>query len=129
MKNIRELKIIGVDESRPPMIRKEPYIELFFQLGHQAPKEWCQDFNRLMKDANYPVKIKPEEGLIVETWVRKTDEIEKIFDSIKLAISRCTKEYIENIESLSQSSQENHTSGDVSTEQRNLNDVIAKLSY
>ena len=37
MEGISDLKIIGTDERRPPIIRKEPYIDVFFKLSHQAP--------------------------------------------------------------------------------------------
>ena len=47
MEGISDIKIIGVDETRPPIIRKEPYIDIFFKLSHQAPSDWCSDFNSL----------------------------------------------------------------------------------
>lgn len=40
--------IIGIDETRPPKIRKEPYIDISFKLSHQAPIEWCKDLNALL---------------------------------------------------------------------------------
>ena len=44
MKNINDLKITGIDNARPPRIRKEPYIDLVFTLSEKANKEWCHDF-------------------------------------------------------------------------------------
>ena len=49
MQNIMNIKIVGIDEKRPPLIRKEPYIDLFFQLSHKVPLDWCEDFNELTK--------------------------------------------------------------------------------
>ena len=31
MEGISDIKIIGIDEKRPPKIRKEPYIDLVFK--------------------------------------------------------------------------------------------------
>ena len=44
MEGISDIKICGIDETRPPMIKKEPYIDLNFKLIHKAPKDWCNDF-------------------------------------------------------------------------------------
>ena len=45
MTQFNEIKIIGIDTNRPPRIRKEAYIDLFYQLSEDAPEEWCEDFN------------------------------------------------------------------------------------
>ena len=57
MDNILDIRIIGIDEKRPPIIRKEPYIDLFFKLSCKPPLDWCEDFNVLAKDLVPPVKI------------------------------------------------------------------------
>jgi len=129
MQSIRELKVIGIDESRPPVIRKEPYIELFFKINNQAPKDWCIHFNDVMKNAKYPVKIKPEEGVMVETWVRGVDEIEKSLKVIQLAFVRCSDDYIENIESQSRINESDVSGAPISPEQMNLNNVVSNLKF
>lgn len=129
MQSIRELKVSGIDESRPPVIRKEPYIELFFKINKQAPKDWCLHFNDVMKNSKYPVKIKPEEGAVVETWVRSVDEIEKSLKVIQHAFVRCSDEYIEKIESQSRINDSNVSGASISPEQMHLNSVIAKLKF
>lgn len=45
MTSFNEIKIIGFDTSRPPRVRKEAYIDLFYQLSEDAPEEWCEDFD------------------------------------------------------------------------------------
>ena len=72
MEGISDIRISGIDEMRPPRIRKEPYINLYFKLIHKAPKDWCEDFNHLVAKGDYPVKIEPNTGLFIETWVRSS---------------------------------------------------------
>ena len=69
MKGISDLRIIGIDERRPPIIRKEPYIDLYFKLSHQAPADWCNDFNALLSKHPSAPKINPKEGLYIESII------------------------------------------------------------
>ena len=73
MEGISDIKITGIDEKRPPVIRKEPYIDIFFKLSHQAPADWCKDFNALLSNHPTAPKIKEKEGLYIEGWVRTAD--------------------------------------------------------
>jgi hypothetical protein len=95
MQNIENLKIIGVDQMRPPRMRKEPYIDLFFKLSHKAPKDWCQDFNMLFVSSEFVVKIDAEAGLYIETWVREMGEISGHLDALKKKIAQCNAAYIQ----------------------------------
>ena len=97
MEDIRDIKIVGIDEKRPPRIRKEPYIDFFFRLSHQAPKKWCQDFNKLAKDLVPPVKIDDNEGVFIDAYVRDMDNIAMHLDKIKRKIVLCNEQYIEEI--------------------------------
>ena len=97
LEDIRDIKIVGIDEKRPPRIRKEPYIDLFFRLSHQAPKKWCQDFNKLAKDLVPPVKIDDNEGVFIDAYVRDMDNIAMHLDKIKRKIVLCNEQYIEEI--------------------------------
>ncbi len=38
MEGISDIKIVSIDSKRPPVIRKQPYIALFFTLSHKGPK-------------------------------------------------------------------------------------------
>ena len=129
MEGISDIKIIGIDEFRPPAIRKEPYINLYFKLTHKAPEDWCLDFNRLVSKKAFPVKIEPSKGLFIETWVRKPEEIEPLLDGLKKAVTVCNQAYIDRI--LAQTSID--TDGVISSvtegEQGRLNRIIAGLNY
>jgi hypothetical protein len=98
MEGISDIRIVGIDETRPPKIGKEPYIDLYFRLAHKAPIDWCQDFNELLSGHPYAPKIRREEGLYIESWVRTIEEIDSQFREIKQAITQCTRQYIEKIQ-------------------------------
>ena len=75
MEGISDIRIIGMDEKRPPRIRKEPYIDLYFRLPHKAPLDGRQDFTELQSRQDYGSKINGDECLYIETWVRTPGEI------------------------------------------------------
>ena len=131
MEGISNIKIIGMDDKRPPRIGKEPYIDLFFQLSHKAPLEWCIGFNELLVKHEYTPKIKTNEGLFIEAWVRRPDEIAGLFQIIKAKVTECTTQYIENIAVSQRDAVNNSTlaqkEGD--SEQGRLNKVIAELDF
>lgn len=129
MEGISDIRISGIDETRPPRIRKEPYINLVFKLNHKAPEKWCENFNSVTAKRKYPVKINPDEGLFVETWVRKTDEVEGLFDELKLAVTRCTEEYIARIEAENAAAAVNTVDPENEGEQGRLNRVLAGLKF
>jgi len=108
---------------------KEPYINLFFKLLHQAPEKWCEDFNQLVARGKYPARINPAAGLFIETWVRKPDEIEAALALLKQAVRTCNKEYIARV--LAEASAAMNTGGqlDDEGEQGRLNRLIAELDF
>jgi len=130
MEGISDLNIIGIDESRPPVIRKEPYIDLYFKLSHQAPADWCRAFNDLLSQHPSSAKIKEKDGCFIECWVRTPDDITELFDVLKQTIAECIRQYIERIEHARQHA----NSADVGSleedsEQGRLNRIIASLDY
>jgi len=129
MEGISDIKICGLDEMRPPRIRKEPYINLYFKLIHKAPQDWCDDFNRLVSKMKYQVKIDKVTGLFIETWVRKPDEIELLLGSLKEAVSTCNDEYIKRVEDEMRAAA--NTGGKLEDEgaQGQLNRIIASLNF
>ena len=131
MEGISDIKIIGFDENRPPMIRKEPYIDLFFKLIHKAPKAWCDDFNQLTAKEKYSAKITADTGLFIEAWVRTPDEIEGILRSLKKVVETCSDNYIEriNAEILAASNTSTSSKPGNSGEQGRLNKIIAELDF
>ena len=129
MEGISDIKIKGIDEMRPPRIRKEPYINLFFKLIHEAPKDWCDHFNHLVAKREYPVKIDAATGLFIETWVRKPDEIESVLEGLKEAVTRCNQEYIARVLAEANSAAAMQDNVDDTGEQGNLNRIIAGLDF
>jgi hypothetical protein len=130
MQHINDLKIIGIDETRFPLIRKQPYIDLVFKLSHQAPADWCQDFNLLLSKHEYTTKIDAKAGLFIETWVRKMDEIEGFLEVLKKKITECNAAYIQKANDLVLERTRVSESGkNESGEQQALNRVIASLKF
>lgn len=131
MEGISDIRISGIDETRPPRIRKEPYINLYFKLVHKVPEAWCNDFNRLVSKHKYPIKVEPSEGLFIDTWVRKPEEIELALSGLQEAITTCNEEYIANIRAAAMAA----TSADAGNkpedegEQGRLNRIIAGLKF
>ena len=129
MEGISDIRICGFDEMRPPRIIKKPYINLFFKLIHQAPKDWCEDFNQLVSKGEYPVKINPAAGLIIETWVRKPDEISNSLEKLKEAVITCSQEYIAKIDASLKATTDAQDTPDDDGEQGRLNKIVAGLNF
>ncbi|MEJ2398386.1 MAG: hypothetical protein P8Z67_09070 [Gammaproteobacteria bacterium] len=130
MEGISDINIIGIDELRPPVIRKEPYIDLYFKLSHQAPADWCRDFNSLLAQHPSAPKIKEKEGHFIESWVRTPDEIVDLLALLKQTVADCTQQYIERIESAARlSNAASMTSQEEAGEQGRLNRIIASLDF
>lgn len=131
MEGISDIRITGVDQTRPPIIRKEPYIDIYFKLSHQAPIEWCNDFNALVSKFPTAPKIKEKEGLYIEAWVRTPDEIVALLERLKETIVQCSRHYIERIElSLQKANSENALlAASDNGEQGRLNKIIATLNF
>ena len=89
MEGISDIRITGIDERRPPRIRKEPYIDLCFRLAHKAPVDWCHDFTDHQSKVAFPSKIDIKECLYIETWVRSQDEIVGHLQTLKKAVTEC----------------------------------------
>ena len=131
MEGISDIRIIGFDDNRPPLIRKAPYIDLFFKLTHQAPKDWCDDFNQLASKKKFAAKIAPAAGLFIESWVRKPEEIKSLLEELKKIIDLCSEEYIANINAAIQAASNSNTSAKPGNdgEQGRLNKIIASLDF
>jgi hypothetical protein len=130
LEGISDIRIVGIDEKRPPRVRKEPYIDLFFRLSHQAPKKWCEDFNKLAKDLVPTVRINENEGIYIDAYVRDMNHIPTHLDKIKKKITACNEQYLENIRQreLAEAARNNSLYG-AAGEQGKLNAIIAALSY
>lgn len=131
MEGISDIRIIGIDEKRPPRIRKEPYIDLFFELSIKPPADWNRDFKEML--ANHPAKpkIDDKDGRFINAWVRKPDEIASLLELLKKAVAKCSRDYIERIEA----SVRNASDADADMvreetgEQGRLNKIVASLEF
>lgn len=130
MEGISDIKIVGIDERRPPVIRKQPYIDIYFKLSHQAPADWCKDFNGLLSRHPGRPKIKENEGMYIEAWVKTPDDIPPFLDLLKGKIKECSQQYIERIELAARRSDDaNANLAGESGEQGRLNRIIAGLDF
>ena len=130
MEGISDIRIVGIDETRPPRIRKEPYIDIIFKLSHKAPENWCNDFNALLSKHPSTPRIKEKEGLYIEAWVRTPDMIVDFLTLLKGKVADCNKQYIERIELAAQKALNANTSATEDTgEQGKLNAIIAGLDF
>ena len=130
MDGISDIKIIGIDERRPPIIRKEPYIDIFFKLSHQAPADWCNAFNGLLSKHPGKPTIKEKEGLYIEAWVKTPDEIPLFLTMLKEKISECSFKYIERIKQLAEKNADANASiAKEMGEQGRLNRIISSLDF
>jgi len=130
MEEISDIRIIGVDEKRPPRVRKEPYIDLFFKLSRQAPKEWCEAFNRLTAKHDPGITINRKEGLFIDTYVRDMNNIPSHLDEIKKKVAACNQQYIEAIRQrdLAAASKIGGLQGE-GGQQGKLNTIVAALIF
>jgi len=98
MTTTSEIRIIGFDPSRPPRIRKESYIDLYFALSAKAPEEWCEDFNIMGRRINPSPKIDASKGEIIDSYVNNMDQIAPHLAVIKKTVSACNDQYLEKMQ-------------------------------
>lgn len=130
MEGISDIYIVGIDDKRPPFIRKEPYIDIVFKLSHAAPVEWCNIFNTMLaKHASKP-KIKDKEGLYIEAWIKTPDEIVALLNDLKAGVAECSRVYIERIERITrEANAAQNALSQGGGEQARLNRIIAALDF
>jgi len=131
VEGISDIRIIGIDDKRPPKIRKEPYIDVIFRLSHQAPADWCRDFNALLSKHPSAPKLKEKEGLYIETWVRTPEEIAILLEHLKEKVAQCSRLYIERVERSIRSAANVNASVSLEDEgaQGRLNRIVAALDF
>jgi hypothetical protein len=130
VEGISDIRIVGIDSKRPPIIRKEPYIDVYFALSHKAPKNWCEDFNSLLAKQKFSATIRVDEGLYVETWVKSPDDIPANLELLKAKIAECNEQYIAKIAySKGLRDAENSALGQEQGEQGRLNTILAGLDF
>lgn len=90
-----QIKIIGVDPKRRPNLNNKKYIDVFYELSEKASKDWCVEFNLCISKHKKQVRINPDIGLYIDTWVHGMYEIPEFLDSIKAAVIKCNSILLE----------------------------------
>ena len=130
MDNVKDFKIMGIDTTRPPRVRKEPYIDLVFKLSEKADKEWCQDFNALCTDVTYTVKVDMVEFLYIETWVKTMQEIPDHLKVLKIKVSECNQMYLDRVATRKQALLDGNSDiAGAEGPQGQLNEIISNLNF
>lgn len=130
MEGISDIYIAGIDEKRPPLIQKAPYIDLVFKLSHKAPKDWCRVFNEVVSQQQYDTKILDDEGLFIQTWVRTPDEVAAQLKNMQQLVRLCTTRYIEKVElARASTGDKNAELLNGGGEQGRLNRIVAALDF
>ncbi|MDH5355927.1 MAG: hypothetical protein OEY09_15905 [Gammaproteobacteria bacterium] len=130
MTQFNETKIKGIDANRPPRIRKEAYIDLFYQLSEDAPEEWCEDFSNFGRRINPLAKIEKGSRCFIGTYVNDMDSIPAHFKQIKQAVMDCNTQYLEKIRQRELVLvKDNAASQEQGGLQFKLNQIIASLDF
>jgi hypothetical protein len=130
MSDIADIRVIGFDNDRPPRIRKEAYIDLYFQLSQKAPLDWCEDFNALGRKLNPSPKIDKNKGLHIETYVNNMNLIAQQLASVKALLLECNQQYQQKIDEKARIVAANNASlQGQDGEQFKLNQIVDALSF
>lgn len=130
MDGISDIRIVGIDAKRPPIIRKEPYIDIYFELSHKVPRNWAEDFNSLLAKQKFAATINVDAGLYIETWVKSPDDIPANLALLKAKVVECTEQYIAKIaRTQGLRDAENTAVGQEQGEQGRLNTIVAGLKF
>ena len=130
MSDIKEIRIIGFDKDRPPRVRKEAYIDLFFQLSQKAPLDWCEDFNALGRKVNPSPKINKDKGLHIETYVNNMNLIAQQLAAVKALLLECSQQYQKKADEKARIlAASNASLQGQDGEQLKLNKIVDELSF
>ena len=130
MSDITDIKVIGFDNDRPPRVRKEAYIDLYFQLSQKAPLDWCEDFNALGRKVNPSPKIDKNKGLHIETYVNNMNLIAQQLASVKKLLLECNQQYQQKIDEKARIlAASNASLQGQDGEQSKLNQIVEALSF
>ncbi|CAK0777066.1 conserved hypothetical protein [Gammaproteobacteria bacterium] len=130
MEGISDIKIVGVDERKPPRVRKEPYIDIVFKLSHQVPPDWCDDFNNLMRKHKTIGELDKVTRVSIETWVRTMEEIPGHLEKLQETVEECSRNYIAKIlQRQKDAAGDSEFLQEATGEQGRLNRLIAGLNF
>jgi hypothetical protein len=91
------IKIKGIDPNRRPSVVNKNYIDIIFELSDKANKDWCVIFNDYFSKSANNIRINPEEGNFVETWVRDMEDIPDTLSLIQEHIGITNTKYSEKL--------------------------------
>lgn len=130
MQNVTEIKIIGIDSKRPPIITDKPYLDLVFELSEQTTKQWNDDFYDLFKNSDIRPKIDAADSLFIVTWTRKMEDIPEHVELLKAKVLECNQIALNRQAALDLLAQSNgKVTESVSKLQGELNTIIANLNF
>ena len=130
MTSFNAIKIIGIDAARPPRIRKEPYVDLFYRLSEDPPEEWCEAFNGFGRQVNPMAKIDSADRAIINTYINDIDAIPAHFERLKEAVAECNTEYQGKLRQRErETARDNADLQAGGGAQSRLNEIIASLDY
>ena len=130
MSEFSEIKIIGIDKDRPPRVRKEAYIDLFFQLSNKVPMDWCEDFNALGRKETPSPKIDKNKGECIESYVNNMNLISSHLADIKKVVINCNLQYQQKLDEKARIlAATNATLQGQDGEQMKLNDIVDALNF
>ena len=130
MSEFIDIKIIGIDKDRPPRIRKEAYIDLFFRLSAKGSIEWCEDFNALGRKINPSPKVDKNTGECIQTYVSNMALIAPHLADVKEVLRNCNQQHQQKIEEKARVlAASNATLQGQDGEQHKLNQVIEGLNF
>jgi len=122
------IKIKGIDPNRRPSVVNKNYIDIIFELSEKATKDWCVIFNDYFSKSGNNIRINPEEGNFVETWVRDMEDIPEALTRIKeytvITNTKHTEKLVQDAESRKDSY--NHAKSAAS---ERLDTIISNLNF
>ena len=128
MSDTININIKGIDPNRRPRIVNKNYIDIIFELSEKANKEWCVLFNDSFSNNIDNIRINPEEGNYVETWVRDMDDIPDKLNLIKKALKATNINYAEKL-IVDAELRENSYSQSQSVESEKLDRILSRLKF
>ncbi len=130
MKHMEDLKITGIDNNRPPIISKKPYIDLVFSLSEKAAEQWCKDFNASFKNDEHKAKISLENCIHIESWVKTMDKIPAHLEALKIKVAECNILFNDQQNAIAEAaSNSGKKEEDLQGPQGQLNQIISKLDF
>lgn len=130
MNSICDFKIIGIDSDRPPRMRKEAYIDLFFRLSDKVPTAWSEEFNALGRHLKPSPKININSCECIETYVNDMDSIAQHLEDVKEIVADCNSKFQAKLDETARELAASKASlqGE-DGEQHRLNEIIAALDF